>query len=97
MKRSKEQWLTLIEAQTHSGQSAAQFCQQHGLDDKYFSLRKKQLRQALPEPAFVPATRISDTPPTGKSTFTLSYGRCTLHFDEAPPAAWLATLVQTLP
>lgn len=97
MKRTKEQWQALIEAQIHSGQSAAQFCQQHGLDDKYFSLRKKQLRQPLPESAFVPATRISDTCSTGKSAFTLICGRCTLHFNEAPPAAWLATLVQALP
>lgn len=97
MKRTKEQWQTLIEAQTHSGQSAAQFCQQHGLDDKYFSLRKKQLHQALSESAFVPAARIPDTTPIGKSAFTLSFGRCTLHFNEAPPAAWLATLVQALP
>lgn len=96
MKRTKEQWQALIEAQASSGQSAAQFCQQHGLDDKYFSLRKKQLRQPLPESVFVPTTRISGVSPAGKSAFTLIHGRCALQFHDAPPAAWLATLVQAL-
>ncbi|HWV13874.1 MAG TPA: IS66 family insertion sequence element accessory protein TnpB [Cellvibrio sp.] len=96
MKRTKEQWQALIEAQLNSGLPAAQFCQQHGLDDKYFSLRKKQLRQPVPESTFVPATRASNMPPTGASALTLTYGRCSLQFNDAPAATWLASLVQAL-
>ena len=42
-KRSKSEWRTLFEEHDASGLSAAEFCRQHGVDAKYFSLRKRQL------------------------------------------------------
>lgn len=52
-RRSSQDWQTLITEQTASGLSAAAFCRTHGLNAKYFSLRKTQLtKQAAP--AFIP-------------------------------------------
>ena len=47
MRRSKEEWQVLIQAQKASGLNQTQFCKEHGLSSKYFSLRKKQLLGAL--------------------------------------------------
>jgi len=42
-RRSQEQWQLLIKEQQSSGLNAAEFCRQKGLNDKYFSKRKRQL------------------------------------------------------
>ena len=39
-KRSKAEWLSLIEQHDSSGLSAAEFCRRYSIDAKYFSLRK---------------------------------------------------------
>jgi len=51
-RRSKEDWQELILRQANSRLSAQQFCRNHGVCPKYFSLRKKQL--GLRQSAFVP-------------------------------------------
>ena len=47
-KRTKAQWLELIQQQQASGQTQAQFCREHGVCPRYFSLRKKQLSRKSP-------------------------------------------------
>lgn len=51
-RRSKEDWQELILRQAESGLSAQQFCRNHDVCPKYFSIRKKQL--CLRPSAFVP-------------------------------------------
>jgi len=46
IRRSKEEWQALIQAQKTSGLNQMQFCEEHELNPKYFSLRKKQLLSA---------------------------------------------------
>ncbi len=43
-RRTREEWQQLIKAQQSSGLIAAEFCRQHSINAKYFSLRKKQLQ-----------------------------------------------------
>jgi len=47
VRRTQEQWRELIELQAKSGLSATAFCADHGINAKYFSLRKQQLKQGL--------------------------------------------------
>lgn len=97
MRRTKEQWHDLIQAQATSGLSATEFCKQHDLNDKYFSLRKQQLRKPASGSAFVPVAKaVGDSSKIASSEFTLSYGHCTIQFKRAPAAAWLAELVEAL-
>ena len=42
-KRTKSEWLALIEAQAKSGQTAAAFCRERGLNPKYFSTQRQRL------------------------------------------------------
>lgn len=97
MRRTKEQWQVLIQAQATSGLSATEFCKQRGLNDKYFSLRKQQLRQPVSDSAFVPVIKaVSKSGAAPGSELTLNYGHCAIQFKHAPAAAWLAELVQAL-
>ena len=43
IRRSQEEWKTLIQAQKDSGLNQKQFCKEHGLNPEYFSSRKNQL------------------------------------------------------
>jgi len=69
-RRTRVQWRELIEQQQSSGLIAAEFCRQHSINAKYFSLRKQQLSDD--KAAFVkvvPATQKS--PPLGSSMVNL--------------------------
>ena len=48
VRRTESQWGVLFEAQQNSGLNVAQFCRQHKLNAKYFSLRKQQLSAGEP-------------------------------------------------
>lgn len=99
-RRSKEDWQELILLQTESGLSAQQFCRNHDVCPKYFSIRKKQL--GLRSSAFVPVLpskrSVPEIPaPTLKSaSFILRHGECCLHFETMPDSTWLAQLVREL-
>jgi hypothetical protein len=99
-RRSKEDWQELILRQAESGLSAQQFCRNHDVCPKYFSIRKKQL--GLRSSAFVPvlpSTRNAPETPiaTLKSALLiLRHGECCLHFEAMPDATWLAQLVREL-
>ncbi len=50
-RRTKSQWRDLIDQQSSSGLTAAEFCSRHDVNAKYFSLRKKQLGQIPGQPS----------------------------------------------
>lgn len=54
-RRSKSQWLSLIQEFEQSGLSQVQFCAEHGLNPKYFSLRRAKLRASDHKTAFIEA------------------------------------------
>lgn len=99
-RRNKEEWQELILRQAESGLSAQQFCRNHDVCPKYFSIRKKQL--GLRQSAFVPVLPFKRSVPETpialfKSTsLILRHGECRLHFEAMPDSAWLAQLVREL-
>ena len=48
VRRTERQWRDIFEAQQDSGLNVAQFCREHKLNAKYFSLRKRQLSAGEP-------------------------------------------------
>ena len=51
--RNTAQWLELIEAFEHSGQTQVEFCAALKLNPKYFSKRRSELLSTHPESAFI--------------------------------------------
>lgn len=43
VRRTESQWRALFKGQQDSGLNVAQFCRQHKLNAKYFSLKRRQL------------------------------------------------------
>lgn len=97
IRRNKEQWLTLFQQQTESGLSATEFCKQHALCDKYFSLRKKQL---LPDnfiPVVVKPQKSKTAPiPQRKTGMQCRLGACVLEFESVPDLVWLSQLLKAI-
>ncbi len=97
IRRSKEQWLSLFQQQTDSGLSAAEFCKQHALCDKHFSLRKKQLLAANFIPVIVkPKKEKIVSIPEKKMGMQCRLGSCVLQFESLPDVAWLSQLIKAL-
>ena len=67
IRRNPAEWRQLIEEHAHSKLTATEFCKIKGIDPKYFSLRKSQLKKNTAGSAFIevqaPAVTISETHP----------------------------------
>ena len=97
IRRSKEQWLTIFQQQTESGLSAAEFCKQHALCDKHFSLRKKQLLTDNFMPVVVkPQKQKMVSMPQEKTGMQCRLSACVLQFESLPEVAWLSQLIKAL-
>jgi hypothetical protein len=99
IRRNKEQWRSLFQLQLESGLSAAEFCNQQGLCDKYFSLRKKQLLPSTD--AFVRVVKPSPSKtkaglPEHKIGMQCRFAGCVLQFESVPDVAWLSQLIKAL-
>ena len=95
-KRTPEQWRALFAAQSASDLSQAQFCKQHKLCPKYFSLRRRQLTGSKEVPNAAPAL-IKVQPPTHPFTsgVSLHYQGIEIRFQQVDPFI-LARLLKQL-
>ena len=97
IRRSKEQWLSLFQQHADSGLSAAEFCKQHELCDKHFSLRKKQLLAANFIPVIVkPKKEKMISIPEKKMSVQCRLDSCVLQFESLPDVIWLSQLIKAL-
>ena len=95
--RSKEQWLELIEEQSHSGLTATAFCNERGINPKYFSLKKSKLKTSVDGVASAGFARCTTTRSAHKpSKIVLSSGSLSLSIPDNCSASWLAQLIREL-
>ncbi len=94
-RRSQKQWQEVIIKQQQSGLSAAQFCRNENINQKYFSLRKVQLKKSkINEPVFTKVNIKSAT--VDNLTFEYNLKNSTLKFNSLPDVLWLSKLISTL-
>ncbi|BCD99863.1 IS66 family insertion sequence element accessory protein TnpA [Marinagarivorans cellulosilyticus] len=91
-RRTKAQWQALIEEQAQSGLTAVKFCKQHGINDKYFSLRKQALLKETPKGSGFAVARVSSS----TSTIEVTAGNTIISLPASQPAAWVADFVKAL-
>lgn len=89
---TQAQWRTLIEEQAASGQTAMAFCAERGIDNKYFSTRKKQLTVRSKEGRFVAIT----TKPLENQSIQLCIGAAQLRIPASVSPQWLADIIKAL-
>ena len=95
-RRTKAQWQALIGAHGASGQKAAAFCREQGINARYFSLRRRQLSEerATSSSSFA---AVSLSASSGSEAIRLEWaGVVTLRLPLAIEPGWLATLLREL-
>lgn len=98
--RSEVEWQTLITEQLQSGQSALDFCRDHGLYAKTFYQKRKALRRKGLVPAanaFVQAKPAPVPRMPLQPGSVLQYQGSRLHLPAEVDPMWLATLMTALP
>lgn len=91
--RRRYNWPELIAQFEQSGLSQTQFCKQHDLNAKYFSLKLSKLRTQN-SGSFVKARVEPET--TSSQGLTLQVGRCKIHCPEAMSVQSFVSLVNAL-
>ena len=85
-KRTPEQWRDLFAAHQTSGLSQAQFCKQHQLCPKYFSLRRRQLKgNDRQSKTLSPMIKVQRPLPPPPSSVSLHYQGIEVRFAHADP------------
>lgn len=94
-KRTREEWQALLAEHAASGLSARQFCVQHRLCPKYFSLRRRHLSDRTPS-TFVRLQKTASvaTPDTAAMAL-LRHGRSEVELRAVSPE-WLSRLLAAL-
>ena len=81
---TREQWQALITQYESSGLSQTEFCKQHNLNPKYFSLkRSKLLSPTSTATSFIQATRVISSRPD--SEIELQFGAVKLKLSASVP------------
>jgi hypothetical protein len=95
-RRNKQQWQEIINTQQQSGLSAAQFCRNERIDQKYFSTRKRQLLKESKNTTAL-FTRVKINHSTGQDiAIEYQYKNSTIKFNQFPKTKWLSELMRSL-
>ena len=96
MRRSKQQWLDIINDQQQSGLSAAQYCRNNNIEQKYFSTRKGQLKKELKHSHQAFSRVEINHSPLQDISVEVSFKNATLKFDKLPNAKWMTDFLESL-
>jgi putative transposase len=98
MKRTKQQWLELIQAQQSSDLSIIDFCREQNLPLNNFYARRsdwlksKRTETNINSSAFSKVT-VAETSTSSTTAITLSIGKATLSLPSSTDVVWLAKLI----
>ncbi len=105
IRRSPEEWQLLIKEHQDSNQTIRAFCYHHGLDEQYFSKKRRQLGYprtrsiALsvkrPPSTFIPVAIGDSVSPSG-AQLQLSFHSSQLTLPSTTSAHWLSELLRGL-
>ena len=99
-RRSQAVWLSLIQQQIESDITAAEFCRQHNLNEKYFSKRKRELHgerdASLSGNRFIKMQAVHPSGAVSTAAMVLHYRNTQLHVPVGADLHALAQLMQLL-
>lgn len=92
MRKSKQDWVNLIQEFEGSDLNQTEFCKAQGLNPKYFSLKRSRLLQPNKTSGFVKVSPQSIT----TMRATLECGQVRIHFGQDTPLQIIANLAREL-
>ena len=95
MRRTKQQWLELIQAQQTSDLSIVDFCRERNLPLKSFYARRSSLLKPkdVKSSAFSKVA-VAETSKSPTTAITLNIGKATLSIPSSTDVVWLAKLIE---
>lgn len=97
MKRTKQQWLELIQAQQISDLSIVDFCREKDLPLKSFYARRSSLlKPKNAESSGFSKVAVAEKHKPSTTAITLSIGKATLSIPSSTDIVWLAKLIGQL-
>jgi putative transposase len=94
MKRTKQQWLELIQAQQISDLSIVDFCREKDLSLKSFYARRSSLLKPKDvESSAFSKVAVAETSKSSATAITLNIGKATLFIPSSTDVVWLAKLI----
>ena len=94
MKRTKQQWLELIQAQQHSDLSIVDFCREKDLPLKrFYARRSSSLKPKNVESSAFSKISVAATSKSTTTAITLSIGKASLSVPSSTDVVWLAKLI----
>lgn len=95
MKRTKQQWLELIQTQQISDLSIVEFCREKDLPLKSFYARRSSLlKPKNVESSPFSKVAVAETSRSSTTAITLSIGKATLSIPSSTDVVWLAKLIE---
>jgi len=95
-RRSKEQWQAIIAKQQQSGLSAAQFCRNENIEQKYFSTRKRRLiKESKVTPLIFTQIQIKQAK-SQEFVFEYQHKNSSIKFNQLPDVKWFSDLMKSL-
>ncbi len=98
MRRTKQQWLELIQAQQASDLSIIDFCREQGIHlNSFYARRSDWLKSKHTETRIKPSAfskvTVADTSKHPTTVITLTIGKATLSIPSSTDVVWLAKLI----
>lgn len=95
MKRTKQQWLELIQTQQISDLSIVEFCREKDLPLKSFYARRSSLlKPKNVESSPFSKVAVAEISRSSTTAITLSIGKATLSIPSSTDVVWLAKLIE---
>lgn len=92
IRRTRNEWILLIEEHKNSNLTATEFCKIKGIDPKYFSLKKAKLLSLEPASPFIEAL----TSVVAGPELSLSWAGADVHLPANTSPIWLAQFIREL-
>ncbi len=95
MRRTKQQWLELIQTQQTSDLSIVDFCRERNLPLKSFYARRSNLlKPKHVESSAFSKVVVAETSKSSTTAITLNIGKATLSIPSSTDVVWLAKLIE---
>ena len=95
-RRNSAQWKKLIEDFQSSGLKACDFCRKHDIDQKYFSKKKNELTNNVPNPSSFVEVQLEKISSDNKALIILEFNGHQLNFYQYPDVEYLTSLMSSL-
>ncbi len=92
IRRTRNEWLQLIQDHSNSNLTATEFCNSKGIDPKYFSLKKAKLINPEVSSPFIEAL----APVVAGPELSLSWAGTDIHLPADTSPIWLAQFMREL-